>query len=212
MVFVHPVAGSVRFHMASCTRMNHAATCWLPLQWKILHEGTNNNSQPSVCVTSAALQRLHTVHKEFQQTRLRDCWKVSPAPPPTPPKKKSRSTYSILTIGGNSTPCNREVFKYSCPCTQWGTPLGKVSARLETAAWYMASQLVGGTASESTESVWVLCFKALSGSPVLVQTCTAGSYGKQEKHKWEKILFACFCVCLRNKWTWNGKKKRQRHR
>lgn len=40
----------------------------------------------------------------------------------------------------------------TCPCTNSCTPLRMlVSARLETATWYMASRLVGGIASENTE-------------------------------------------------------------
>lgn len=68
-----------------------------------------------------------------------------------------------------------------------------MSARLETAAWYMASQLVGGTASESTESIWVLGFKVPPGSPALVESYTAGSDGKQKARR-ETIVKKKICV------------------
>lgn len=109
------------------------------------------------------------------------------------PQKKNPKLFSMQAALAVATHCSGN---NSCPCTRSSTPLGKVvSARLETAAWYMASQLVSGTASESTEWIWLLWFQALSGSPALVQKPAppAATANKEPGNTAVKNCFPCVC-------------------
>lgn len=105
-------------------------------------------------------------------------------------QQQQKPLFSVQAALAVATHCSGN---NSCPYTHWSTPLWKVSARLETAAWYMASQLVSGMASESTEWIRLLWFKYFQEVLPWFKTCTAGSYGKQRagKHSCEKLLPVC---------------------
>lgn len=118
-------------------------------------------------------------------------WPLKVSPYCCKQQQQQKKTLSVQAALAVATHCSGN---NSCPCTHRSTPLGKVlSARLETAAWYMASQLVSGTASESTEWIRLLWFKHFQEVLPLFRTCTAGSYGKQRagKHSCEKLLPVC---------------------